>query len=151
MSPVARWIVAVVVVGHGLIHLLGAAKGLGWATVTQLKEPISWPMGLAWLVAAALVVVTGVLLAGAARWRWALGAVAVLVSQGVLFTSWSDARAGTVANVILLVAVAIGYASRGSTYQSGHSSSPRHGGRWEAVVPRLEIPRLPGSAATIPR
>jgi hypothetical protein len=29
MNPVARWTVAVVLVGHGLTHLLGATKGLG--------------------------------------------------------------------------------------------------------------------------
>jgi hypothetical protein len=115
MSTVARWVVAVVVVAHGLIHLLGAAKGLGWADATQLKEPVSPLLGVTWLAAATLVVVTGVLMAGAVRWWWFLGAVAALVSQGVIFTSWSDAKVGTVANVILLVAVTFGYASRGST------------------------------------
>ena len=38
MRTVVRWVVAVVVVLHGLIHLLGAAKGLGWADVTQRKS-----------------------------------------------------------------------------------------------------------------
>jgi len=117
MNPVARRIVAVVVVAYGLIHLLGAAQGLGSANVSQLKEPISWSMGLAWLMAAALVVVAGVLLARSARWWWAVGAAAVLMSQGVIITSWSDAMVGTSANVILLV-VAFGYASRGSTNAS---------------------------------
>ena len=118
MSPVVRRVVAVVVVAHGLIHLLGAAKGLGWANFSQLKEPISWSLGVAWLVAAALVAVTGVMLARSARWWWAVGAAALLMSQMVIFTAWSDAKAGTVANVILLVAVAVGYASRGSTSTS---------------------------------
>gem|GEM_PF-2915233 len=108
-----RWIVAVVVVLHGLIHLLGAAKGLGWADVTQLESPISTAMGVAWLAAAALVVVSGTLLSVPVRWWWVVGAVAALVSQGVILTAWSDAKAGTVANVILLAAVAYGYASQG--------------------------------------
>jgi len=60
MRTMLRWIVAVVVVLHGLIHLLGAAKGLGWADVTQLKEPVSAAMGVAWLAAAVLVVLAGV-------------------------------------------------------------------------------------------
>ena len=34
MRTVLRWVVALVVVLHGLIHLRGAAKGLGWANVT---------------------------------------------------------------------------------------------------------------------
>ena len=112
MGTVARWIVVVVVVMHGLIHLLGGAKGLGWADVTQLTEPVSPVLGVIWLAAATLVVITAVLLAGAVRWWWVLGAVAALVSQGVIFTSWNDAKAGTVANVLLLVVVVtMGYRS----------------------------------------
>jgi len=107
MNPVVRWIVALVVVTHGLIHRLGAAQGLGWADVSQLKGPISWSMGLVWLMAAAVVVVAGATLACSARWWWAVGAVAVLMSQGLIITAWSDAKAGTLANVILLVAVAV--------------------------------------------
>jgi hypothetical protein len=113
MRTVLRWVVAVVVVLHGLIHLLGAAKGLGWANVTQLKEPISTAMGVAWLAAAVLVVLAGVLLIIRARWWWVVGAVAVVASQTVIFTLWSDAKAGVVANIILLVAVVYGFASGG--------------------------------------
>lgn len=113
MRTMLRWIVAVVVVLHGLIHLLGAAKGLGWADVTQLKEPISAAMGVAWLAAAVLVVLAGVLLIIRARWWWVVGAVAVVASQTVIFTLWGDAKAGTVANIILLAAVVYGYASQG--------------------------------------
>ena len=40
MTNVLRWVVVAVLVGHGLIHLLGVAKGFGWAAVPQLKEPI---------------------------------------------------------------------------------------------------------------
>jgi hypothetical protein len=110
---VVLYFVVVAVVAHGLIHLLGAAKGLGWGDVTQLTEPISTAMGLVWLAAAAFVVVAGVSLAIGARWWWMVGAVAVLVSQAVISTSWSDAKAGTSANLVLLAAVVYGYASQG--------------------------------------
>ena len=112
MRIVVRRVVAIVVVVHGLIHLLGAAKGLGWADVTQLSHPIGTAQGVTWLTAAVLVVVTGVLLAMTSRWWWAVGAVAVVVSQAVIITTWSDAKAGTIANAILLVAVLYGYASQ---------------------------------------
>lgn len=113
MRTVVRWFVVVVVVGHGLIHLLGAAKGLGWAEVSELTEPISPAMGIAWLTAAVFVVAAGVLLAVAAQWWWVVGAVSVLVSQAVIMTSWSDAKAGTLANAVLLAAVGYTLASRG--------------------------------------
>jgi len=46
---------------HGFIHLLGAAKGLGWAEETQLVEPISTGLGVAWLAAAVVTIAAGVL------------------------------------------------------------------------------------------
>jgi hypothetical protein len=78
-KTVVRWTVVAVVVKHGLLHLLGAAKGLGWAQVTIMKQPISAAMGATWLAAAALVV-AGVLLAIEARWWWGVGALTVVVS-----------------------------------------------------------------------
>ena len=93
--------------------MLGAAEGLGWAEVTQLRKPIGTALGVAWLAGAVLVVVMGVLLALGVRWWWVVGAVAVVASQTLIFTAWSDAKAGTVANAVLLVAD--GYASQGPT------------------------------------
>jgi hypothetical protein len=40
MTNVLRWVVVAALAGHGLIHLLGVAKGFGWATIPELKEPI---------------------------------------------------------------------------------------------------------------
>lgn len=155
MRTVVRWVVAVVVVLHGLIHLLGAAKGLGWADVTQLENPISTAAGVAWLGAAALVVVSGALLAVTVRWWWVVGAVAVVMSQGVIFTSWSDAKAGTVANVILLAAVVHGFASQGPTsYRAQYRrrvdatlAEPLHDG----VVSEADLAHLPEPLAAYVR
>jgi hypothetical protein len=108
-----RWIVGLVVVMHGCIHLLGAAKGLGTADVTQLTEPISTGLGVVWLAAAVVTVMAGLLLLARVRWWWVVGAVAVVVSQLVIVTSWTDAKAGTIPNGVLLVAVVYGWASQG--------------------------------------
>jgi hypothetical protein len=54
--------------GMDFLHLLGAAKGLSWAQVSMMKEPISAAMGATWLAAAALVVAADLLLAFQARW-----------------------------------------------------------------------------------
>ena len=108
-----RWVVGLVVVVHGLIHLLGAAKGLGWAEVTQLVEPISTRLGAVWLTAAVVTVAAGVLLLVRVRWWWIVGAAAVVISQVVIVMSWADAKVGAIANVLLLVAVVYGWASQG--------------------------------------
>jgi uncharacterized membrane protein YphA (DoxX/SURF4 family) len=115
MRKALRWTVGSVVVIHGLIHLMGAAKGLGWAEVTELTEPISRSMGVAWLVAAIVVIAAGVMVLAGTRGWWIAAAVAALVSQAVIFTSWTDARAGTLANVLLLCAAVYGFAAHGPT------------------------------------
>lgn len=105
-------IAAGVVVAHGLIHFLGAAKGLGWAQVSQLEEPVSVALGVSWLVVGVLVVLAGVLLATAHRRFVLVGAVAAIGSQAMIATAWTDASAGTVANVILVAAVVLTGAAR---------------------------------------
>lgn len=56
MTTVVRWVVVVVLVGHGLLHLLGVAKGFGWSEVSQLKQPVGVLGGVLWLIAGILVV-----------------------------------------------------------------------------------------------
>jgi hypothetical protein len=85
------------------------------ADVSTLKEPIGTGMAFGWLAAAILVTMAGALLAVRIGWWWIPGAAAVVVSQTAISTSWNDAKAGTVANVILAVAVLHGYLSHGPT------------------------------------
>ena len=102
--------VALVVI-HGLIHLMGVAKGLGLAELPQLTQPISRSLGALWLAAALAMLATAVALVAAPRWWWAIAAVAVVLSQVAIAGSWRDARVGTVANVIILVGVVAGAAA----------------------------------------
>jgi uncharacterized membrane protein YphA (DoxX/SURF4 family) len=115
MRTLLRWTIGVVVVVHGLVHLLGVFEGFGWADVSQLTEPIGTAMALAWLVASVLVIAAGVMLIAGTRWWWAVAAVAAVASQAVILTSWSDAKAGTIANVLLGLAAVYGYRSHGPT------------------------------------
>lgn len=114
MATVIRWVLVVVLVGHGLLQLPGTAKGFGWAQVSQLTDPVGpWRAGL-WLVAAVLVLACAVLLAaGPPTCWWAVAVIAAAVSQAAILTSWSDARAGTVVNVVLVVAAGYAFASVG--------------------------------------
>ena len=151
----ARRVVAFVVVAHGALHLLGAAKGLAWAEVGQLAEPISTGLGAVWLAAAVVTISSGVLLVVRIRWWWIVGAVAVVLSQVVIVTSWADAKAGTIANVVLLVAVIYGWASQGSRggraeYRRRASSAlgtPHLAG----VVTEEDLGRLPALVAAYVR
>lgn len=51
MTTAVRWGVIVLLTVHGLIHLLGTAKGFGWAEVAALKGPIGTGAALVWLLA----------------------------------------------------------------------------------------------------
>jgi hypothetical protein len=153
LATATRWLVVLVIVGHGLIHLLGAAKGLGWADVAALTHPVSLAMGLIWLGAVLLVVVAGLLLAVRAPWWWVVGAVSLVVSQVAIVTSWDDAKAGTAANVVLLVAAGYAFASQGPTsfraeYRRATAASlsrsvPRAG----ADVTEADLAHLPAPVA----
>jgi uncharacterized protein DUF6544 len=104
---------AAFLVVHGLIHLMGTAKAFGIAEIPQLTQQIAGPLGILWLLAAALLLVTAIFLFTSPQWWWVVGAGATVVSQVAIVTSWSDARYGTIANVIVLVGVALGFLSQG--------------------------------------
>lgn len=108
-------VIVILAVLHGLIHLMGFLKAFGLAELPQLTGPISRPVGVLWLVAALAMLATAALVFLSPRWWWAMGAVAVVLSQGLLIASWHDAKFGTLANVVILVAVALGFFSRGPT------------------------------------
>ena len=155
MRTTGRWVVGFVAVAHGAIHLLGAAKGLARAEVGQLGEPISTGLGAVWLAAAVVTVATGVLLVARVRWWWTVGAAAIVISQVVIVTSWADAKAGTIANLVVLVAVVYGWASQGprgarAEYRrraSGALNTPHLAG----VVTEADLERLPAPVAAYVR
>ncbi len=116
MTGAVRWTVVVLLAGHGLLHLLGVAKAFGWAEVPQLRHSISPGSGVLWLLGALLVVAAAVLLAaGSPPWWWAVALLGALASQAAIASSWSDARFGTAANLVLLLAAGYGFASQGPT------------------------------------
>lgn len=108
-----KWLLFALILGHGLIHALGFMKAFGLAELSQLNQPISRAFGLLWLFAAVAFVASGALFVAGVRWWWIAGLVAIVVSQAVIVTAWGDAKVGTVANALILVAVVYGFASMG--------------------------------------
>jgi hypothetical protein len=108
-----RTLVAVFLVVHGLIHLLGVAKAFKWAELPQLTLPISQGVGVLWLGAAALFLAAAVMVYVSSRWWWVSGALAILVSFAAIGPSWADAKVGALANVAASVFVSIGFLMAG--------------------------------------
>jgi len=93
---------------HGLIHILGFVKAFGLAEVKQLTVPISKMLGILWLIAFLLSVALAVVFALGFSYWWALSLLVATVSQVLIFTSWRDARYGSIANGIILIAAMVG-------------------------------------------
>jgi hypothetical protein len=114
VTDTIRWTVVTVLVGHALLHLLGTVKGFHWAEVPQLTQPIGAAAGVVWLLAAILALASAALLAvGAPNWWWAAALSAAAVSQVAVVTSWNDAKAGTVINLLVALAAAYWFAAAG--------------------------------------
>jgi hypothetical protein len=113
--PLVTVVFAIVLVVHGLIHLLGFAKAFGWAELPQLTVPISPFVGVLWLIGALLFLAAAGSLFVWPRWWWAIGACAIVVSMVAIVPSWTDAKFGALANLIALVGVVVGFLAQGPT------------------------------------
>ncbi len=97
---------------HGSIHFMGFVKAFEFANVTQLTNVISRPMGLLWALTGLLYITCAVFFL-LKKEGWILLAIAALVlSQILIIGVWTDAKYGTFANVIILIAAIIGIATR---------------------------------------
>jgi hypothetical protein len=92
---------------HGLIHMMGFSKAFGYAELNQVSLPISRPAGLIWLLTTLLFLLAAILwITNQESWWW-IGGIAILVSQALVFIYWKDAKAGTIANLLLILPIII--------------------------------------------
>lgn len=90
---------------HGVIHFAGFFKAFEIGEFKDIEGELSKLAGLVWLAAGLLFLVATLLyLLDHRYWAW-IGLIAILYSQVLIFTSWSDAKFGTIANLILIVPI----------------------------------------------
>ncbi len=97
---------------HGLIHYMGFAKAYDLGEIGQFTTAISKPLGSSWLLSGLLFIVVSILLFFKKEGWPIVALMAVTLSQFLILSSWSDAKYGTLANVIILLATVIGFASQ---------------------------------------
>ena len=103
MEAMLRYVFMALVVIHGLIHLMGFAKAFRYADISQLSRDVTRPAGILWLLTAILFIATAVLyFIRHDSWMFP-GFAAVILSQALILGAWTDARAGTIANAIILL------------------------------------------------
>lgn len=98
-----RVILLVLVAVHGLIHVMGFLKGFGVKDFKELTLPISKSMGLLWLTGMLLMLLYAVLFFLHNKHAWLVGLMAVGISQTLIILHWTDAKFGTIPNVIILI------------------------------------------------
>jgi hypothetical protein len=146
IRSIAKLAFIVLLLGHGLIHLLGFLKAFDLAPINQLTLAISRPAGLLWLLAAMLFAVTAVALALKKRWWWATAIVAALLSQFLIFTAWQDARVGSIPNLIILAVALLHLGSvrfEGRYRQDVQNGQERVRGLPAATITEADLQTLP--------
>jgi hypothetical protein len=84
-------------------------KAFGISEFDALSQPISKPYGIIWLAAFLLFTASAISFLSKYEYWWVIGMLAVLVSQFLIIVYWSDAKYGTIINVIILVATILAY------------------------------------------
>jgi hypothetical protein len=98
-----KYLFALLLLLHGLIHFMGFAKAFGYGNISALTKYISKNQGMLWFLVGILFIVT-TLLYLLKKESWPIVAIiAAILSQLLILMVWKDAKFGTVANVIILV------------------------------------------------
>jgi hypothetical protein len=111
---------------HGLIHLMGFTKAFQLAELSQLTKEISKPAGAFWLLTAILFLGAFALMLLRSETWWICAGIGVICSQVLIILSWTDAKYGTILNVIVIVPVLISFMSAlPSSFQNRYRAEVR--------------------------
>lgn len=91
-----------VILIHGIIHLLGFVKAFNYAEIKELKLPISKRLGVIWFLGFLLFIIAAILYIFSFKYWLVVAIIATVVSQFLIFTSWHDAKFGSIINVLLV-------------------------------------------------
>ncbi|WP_224484724.1 DUF6920 family protein [Robertkochia aurantiaca] len=101
----------IIIALHALIHLMGFLKGFGISEFEGLSQPVSKTYGFLWLLAFLLLAFTLVLFATHSDFWWLSGIFSVILSQVLILVFWSDAKFGTLINLIILIASVVAWSN----------------------------------------
>ncbi len=148
-----RTIFAIIIILHGLIHLLGFVKEWNLAEIKGMSGKTTFPLsgstakaiGILWIVACILIIISMILFLLKIDWWWIIGAVSIVFSQMLRILYWQDAKYGTIANIILTVIVIIGYGiwSFNLHASTEEKSLNKYDIKYKYIVTQENINRLP--------
>lgn len=105
-----RILFSLLILVHGIIHLLGFVKEFRIKEVSQLNGKTLFPItdasskifGLIWLASSVLLIFSSILFLFKKDWWWAPALGAFLISQLLIIIYWQDAKYGTIINILIL-------------------------------------------------
>ncbi len=92
-----------IVVAHGLIHLIGFLKSQGMMDPKELSMSISRGWGFLWLAAFLSIILYAGSCVVQPKWSWAFGFIGLVISQYLIFHYWQDAKFGSLPNLLILL------------------------------------------------
>lgn len=99
------------VVLHGLIHLLGFIKGFHLAEIKALTQVFPKSIAVLWLLTMLLFLCYSILNFIHHPYAWLLGFIAVILSQVLIMRYWHDAKFGSIPNLIIAIVAFVGLGS----------------------------------------
>ncbi len=100
----------IIVLLHGLIHLMGFAKAFNFGNIDRALQPISKIAGIVWLFVAVLFTLLALLIFIKNPYWSVFALIAIVCSQVLILISWQDSKYGTIANALILVVAIAGIA-----------------------------------------
>ena len=140
-----KYFVGILLLIHGLIHLLGFIKAFKIAEIQQLSQSISKNLGILFLFAA-LFFIASLFLLILKNNLWVLfGIAGVVLSQVLIVLNWQDAKFGTLANLIILIASIVGFASWNfkNTFKNDVSEAMEIAAVSQTIITHEDIQKLP--------
>jgi hypothetical protein len=138
----------ILLVLHGLLHLLGFTKAFNLARLTELSINISRFNGFLWLAASLLMISTGLFYFSNKGWWWIPGTIALAISQYLILLNWKDAKFGTLINVFLLAGILVSVAStlfKDQYHKDVRQQLEQHRNKNVPVLTEQDILLLPGA------
>ena len=116
-------IFTIIVILHGLIHLLGFLKAFQFAEINQLTQNISKTFGIIWMSACLIFIIASIQFIVKNEWWWLTAFIGTLISQILIIAFWQDAKFGTIANLIILFVSILAFANWNFNRTTSHEIS----------------------------
>ena len=104
-----KWVFTIILLSHGLIHLMGFTKAFELAEINPLTQSIPKHQGMLWAFTTFLFLLTAFLFFLKNKWWFVIAFIAVIISQFLIVLYWKDAKFGTLINTFILLVSFIAY------------------------------------------